>query len=82
MKKQNSNSINPKNQIVSLFRNFLNKLFQGQENVEKLTQAYNLKKADSPRKFLGDFSKLVGILLWIIVLLNLIITFLIYKIIF
>lgn len=82
MKKQNSNSINPKNQIVSLFRNFLNKLLLSRGNVGKVPHVYFCKKADSPRNFSGKILKLVGILLWIIVGLNLIITFLIYKIIF
>jgi hypothetical protein len=50
--------------------------------VEKVPQGSMGKKADSPGIFFGKISNLVGILLWIIVLLNLIITFLIYKIIF
>jgi hypothetical protein len=82
MKNQNLNSIQPKNQIVSLFRNITNKLFKHRRNAEKLTVWHLGKKADSPRNFSGKFSNLVGILLWIIVILNLIITFLIYKIIF
>lgn len=67
---------------VSLFRIILNKLLPMRGNGEKVPQVYMGKKADSPRNFSEEFSKLVGILLWIIVLLNLIITFLIYKIIF
>lgn len=66
---------------IKLFKIILNKLFKHRRNAEKLTAWHLGEKADSPRKFSGDFSKLVGILLWIIVLLNLIITFLIYKII-
>ena len=66
----------------SLFRIILNKLFKDRRNAEKLTAWHLGEKADSPRNFSGNFSKLVGILLWIIVVLNLIITFLIYKIIF
>lgn len=67
---------------VSLFRKIINKLFKHRRNAEKVTAWHLGKKADDPRKFSGNFSKLVGILLWIIVGLNLIITFLIYKIIF
>lgn len=67
---------------VSLFRNILNKLLKHRRNAEKVTAWHLGKKADSLGNFSGKFSKLVGILLWIIVGLNLIITFLIYKIIF
>ena len=67
---------------IELFRIILNKLLQSQVNLGKVPQAYFCKKADSPRNFSGKILKLVGILLWIIVGLNLIITFLIYKIIF
>lgn len=67
---------------IALFGMIINKTFHPWRNVENLPQAHLSKKADSPRKFWGEFSNLVGILLWIIVGLNLIITFLIYKIIF
>jgi hypothetical protein len=69
-------------QKSTLLRNILNKLFKSYGNVEKVPQGFMGKKADSPGIFFGKISNLVGILLWIIVLLNLIITFLIYKIIF
>jgi len=82
MKTQNLLCTQYQNKKFSLFRNFLNKLLRSQENAEKVPNAYLSKKADSPRNFSGKFSNLVGILLWIIVILNLIITFLIYKIIF
>lgn len=65
-----------------LFRIILNKLFRCHGNPRKLPQAHLGKKADSPRNFSEKILKLVGILLWIIVGLNFIITFLIYKIIF
>jgi hypothetical protein len=65
-----------------LFRIILNKHLRCQENAEFLPHVHFFKKADSPRKFSEKILKLVGILLWIIVILNLIITFLIYKIIF
>jgi len=66
----------------SLFRLILNKGARCQGNAEKVPQAYMSKKADSPRKFSEKILKLVGILLWIIVGLNILITFLIYKILF
>ena len=79
----NTEIVNPQiKSKIELFKIILNKLYKSQENAEKVPNAYLGKKADSPRKFSGDFSKLIGILLWIIVGLNLIITFLIYKIIF
>jgi hypothetical protein len=66
----------------TLFRKIINKVVQGQGNGGKPAHAYMGKKADSLGNFSGKISNLVGILLWIIVLLNLIITFLIYKIFF
>jgi hypothetical protein len=66
----------------SLFRLILNKGVRCQGNVGKVPQAYMIKKADSPRNFSEKILKLVGILLWIIVALNILITFLIYKILF
>lgn len=82
MKNQNLICKSYQNQKVSLFRMIINKTFQHRRNAEKVT-AWNLsKKADSLGKFSGKFSKLAGILLWIVAGLNLIITFLIYKIIF
>jgi hypothetical protein len=66
----------------TLFRTIINNPFRMGENPENLPQAHFGKKADSPRKFSGKILKLVGMLLWIIVGLNLIITFLIYKILF
>lgn len=77
--KNNKTKSNLKNQ---LFRIIINKTFEPWGNGENLPQAHLSKKADSPRKFWGEFSNLVGILLWIILGLNLIIIFLIYKIIF
>lgn len=65
-----------------LFRIVLNKLIRGVGNGEKPAHGYMGKKADSPRNFSEKILKLVAMLLWIIVGLNLIITFLIYKIIF
>jgi hypothetical protein len=65
----------------ALFRSSLNSTLRSKENAEKVPQAFLGKKADSLGNFSGKISNLVGILLWIIVLLNLIITFLIYKII-
>lgn len=70
------------NRKVSLFRNIINKLLKHRRNAEKVTAWHLGKKADSLGNFSEKISKLVGVLLWIIVLLNLIITFLIYKIIF
>lgn len=67
---------------VYLFRKIINKPFKHRRNVEKVTALHLGELCRSPRDFSGKFSKLVGILLWIIVGLNLIITFLIYKIIF
>jgi hypothetical protein len=66
----------------TLFRKVLNKLLRSRENPENLPQAHLSEKANSPRKFSGKILKLVGMLLWIIVGLNIIITFLIYKILF
>ncbi len=66
----------------ALFRSSLNSTIRNRGNPENLPQAHLGKKADSPRKFSGQILKLVGMLLWIIVGLNLIITFLIYKILF
>lgn len=66
---------------VYLFRKIINKLFKHRRNAKKVTAWHLGEKADSLGNFSGKFSKLVGILLWIIVGLNLIITFLIYKII-
>ena len=67
---------------IALFRIIINKTFRIWGNGENLPQAHLSKKADSLGKFWGEISNLVGILLWIIVGLNLIIIFLIYKIIF
>lgn len=79
----NAKAVKPKiKSKIELFRIILNKLLPSQGNVGKVPHVYFWKKADSPRNFSGKFSNLVGILLWIIVILNLIITFLIYKIIF
>lgn len=79
----NTKTVNPQiKSKIELFKIILNKLFKHRRNAEKLTVWHLGKKADSPRNFSGKISNLVGILLWIIVLLNLIITFLIYKIIF
>ncbi len=64
----------------TLFRKFLNKLFWSCGKVGKVTHKHFGKKAVSPSNFSEKILKLVGILLWIIVGLNLIITFLIYKI--
>lgn len=66
----------------TLFRTILNKLLCSGEKVEKVTHWHLGKKADSPRNFSEKILKLVAILLWIIVGLNLIITILIYKIFF
>lgn len=66
----------------TLFRTILNKLLWSGEKVEKFTHWHLGKKADGPQVFLEKILKLFGILLWIIVTLNLIITFLIYKIFF
>ncbi len=66
----------------TLFRKILNKLLCSGEKVEKVTHWHLGKKADSPRNFSEKILKLVAILLWIIVGLNLIITILIYKIFF
>jgi len=65
-----------------LFRIILKKHIRCQGNPGFLPQAHLGKKADSPRNFWGKISNLIGILLWIIVGLNIIITFLIYKILF
>jgi hypothetical protein len=65
-----------------IFRNTTNKAAQGQGNGGKPAHAYMGEKADSPRNFSEKILKLVAILLWIIVGLNLIITILIYKIFF
>ena len=79
---RNKMNIHKSNFKSSLFRLILNKGLRCQGNVEKVPQAYMSKKADSPRNFSEKILKLVGILLWIIVGLNILITFLIYKILF
>lgn len=66
----------------TLFRTILNKLLWSGEKVEKVAHWHLGKKADGPQVFSGKILKLVGMLLWIIVGLNIIITFLIYKILF
>jgi len=66
----------------TLFRKIINKVAQGQGNGGNPTHAYMGEKANSPRNFSEKILKLVAILLWIIVGLNLIITILIYKIFF
>jgi len=66
----------------ALLRSSLNSTIRSRENPENLHQAHLSEKANSPRKFSGKILKLVGMLLWIIVGLNLIITILIYKIFF
>jgi hypothetical protein len=66
----------------TLFRKILNKLLWSEEKVEKVAHWHLGKKADGPQVFLEKILKLVAILLWIIVGLNLIITILIYKIFF
>jgi hypothetical protein len=79
---QLKNNLPKSNFKSTLFITIINKPFRMVGNPENLPQAHLSEKADSPQSFSGKISKLVGILLWIIVGLNIIVTFLIYKILF
>jgi hypothetical protein len=82
MEKLKTITRNLENDQNSLSRMILNKVLWGMGNLGKMPQCRNPKKADSPGNFSEKILNFIGALIWIIVGLNLIITFLIYKLFF